>query len=138
MDAYDRCTNLGRKKILPIVLPSMVKAENFSDYPHIAVPIFRVSELTSYWEMIQFVWQFQYVLYTGHSTSFLVVVNVILISVLDLRFSLWRLVSPCESALAARQCSANIHNASYLVGMPYHTPLSTAVGSKFEMVTDVW
>jgi len=32
MDAYDRCTNLV-KKILPIVLPSMVEAENFSDYP---------------------------------------------------------------------------------------------------------
>jgi hypothetical protein len=28
MDAYDRCTNLG-KKILPIFLPSMVVAENF-------------------------------------------------------------------------------------------------------------
>jgi len=27
MDAYDRCTNLG-KKILLIVLPSLVKAEN--------------------------------------------------------------------------------------------------------------
>jgi len=34
MDAYDRCTNI-EKKILPIVLPSMVKAEKFSDYPHI-------------------------------------------------------------------------------------------------------
>jgi len=32
MDAYDRCTNLG-KKILPKVLPSMVEAENFSDHP---------------------------------------------------------------------------------------------------------
>jgi len=32
MDSYDRCTNLG-KKILPIVLPSMVEAENFSDHP---------------------------------------------------------------------------------------------------------
>jgi hypothetical protein len=32
MDAYDRCTNLG-KKILPIELPSMVEAENFSDHP---------------------------------------------------------------------------------------------------------
>jgi len=32
MDAYDRCTNLG-KKILPILLPSMVEAENFSDHP---------------------------------------------------------------------------------------------------------
>jgi len=32
MDAYERCTNLG-KKILPIVLPSMVEAENFSDHP---------------------------------------------------------------------------------------------------------
>jgi len=31
MDAYDRCTNLG-EKILPIVLPSMVEAENFSDH----------------------------------------------------------------------------------------------------------
>jgi hypothetical protein len=31
MDVYDRCTNLG--KILPIVLPSMVEAENFSDHP---------------------------------------------------------------------------------------------------------
>jgi len=32
MDAYDRCTNL-EKKILPILLPSMVEAENFSDHP---------------------------------------------------------------------------------------------------------
>jgi hypothetical protein len=32
MDAYDRCINLG-KKILPIELPSMVEAENFSDHP---------------------------------------------------------------------------------------------------------
>jgi len=32
MDAYDRCTNLG-KKILPIVLPSMVEAKNFSEHP---------------------------------------------------------------------------------------------------------
>jgi len=32
MDAYDRCTNLG-KKILPILLPSMVEAENVSDHP---------------------------------------------------------------------------------------------------------
>jgi hypothetical protein len=32
MDANDRCTNLG-KKILPIVLPPMVEAENFSDHP---------------------------------------------------------------------------------------------------------
>jgi hypothetical protein len=32
MDAYDRCTNL-EKKILPIVLPSMVVAEKFSDHP---------------------------------------------------------------------------------------------------------
>jgi len=32
MDAYDRCTNLG-KKILPLVLPSMVEAEKFSDHP---------------------------------------------------------------------------------------------------------
>jgi len=34
MDAYDRCTNLG-KKILPIVLPSMVEAEKFSDHPNV-------------------------------------------------------------------------------------------------------
>jgi hypothetical protein len=32
MDAYDICTNLGKKN-LPIVLPSMVKAENSSDHP---------------------------------------------------------------------------------------------------------
>jgi hypothetical protein len=32
MDAYGRCTNLG-KKIMPILLISMVKAENFSDNP---------------------------------------------------------------------------------------------------------
>jgi len=32
MDAYDRCTNL-EKKILPILLPSMVAAENFSGHP---------------------------------------------------------------------------------------------------------
>jgi len=32
MDAYDKYTNL-EKKILPIVLPSMVEAENFSDHP---------------------------------------------------------------------------------------------------------
>jgi len=37
MDAYDRCTNLG-KKILPILLPSIVEAENFSDHPPI-VPV---------------------------------------------------------------------------------------------------
>jgi hypothetical protein len=35
MDAYDSCTNL-EKKILPIVLPSMVEAENFSGHPHIS------------------------------------------------------------------------------------------------------
>jgi len=35
MDAYDRCTNLG-KKILPILLPSMVEAENFSDHSRMA------------------------------------------------------------------------------------------------------
>jgi len=43
MDAYDRCTNL-RKKIFPIVLPSMVEAENFSDHPrtiiqHLSGPV---------------------------------------------------------------------------------------------------
>jgi hypothetical protein len=32
MDAYDRLNNLG-KNILPIVLLSMVEAENFSDHP---------------------------------------------------------------------------------------------------------
>jgi hypothetical protein len=32
MDAYDRRTNLG-KKILPILLPSMV--ENCSEHPHV-------------------------------------------------------------------------------------------------------
>jgi len=32
MDVNDRCTNLG-EKILPIVLPSMVEAEKFSDHP---------------------------------------------------------------------------------------------------------
>jgi len=32
MDAYDRCTNLG-KKILPILLPSMVEVKKFSDHP---------------------------------------------------------------------------------------------------------
>jgi len=32
MDAYDRCSNL-EKKSLPIVLPPMVEAENFSDHP---------------------------------------------------------------------------------------------------------
>jgi len=32
MDAYDRCTNL-RKKIMPIELPSMAEARNFSEYP---------------------------------------------------------------------------------------------------------
>jgi hypothetical protein len=34
MDTYDRCTNLG-EKIVPIVLPSMVNVENFSDHPRI-------------------------------------------------------------------------------------------------------
>jgi hypothetical protein len=34
MDAYDRCTNFG-KKILPIVLPSVVQDENFSEHPRI-------------------------------------------------------------------------------------------------------
>jgi len=33
MDAYDRCTNLGKKNLLPVVIPSMVEAENFSDNP---------------------------------------------------------------------------------------------------------
>jgi hypothetical protein len=33
MDAYDRCTNI-EKKILPILLPSLVEAEKFSDHPH--------------------------------------------------------------------------------------------------------
>jgi len=37
MDAYDRCTNLG-KKILPIVLPSMVEAEKFADHPRSSDP----------------------------------------------------------------------------------------------------
>jgi hypothetical protein len=32
MDSYDRSTNLEKKNLL-IVLPSMVKAENFSDHP---------------------------------------------------------------------------------------------------------
>jgi hypothetical protein len=36
MDAYDTCTNLG-EKILPIVLPSMVEAENFSDRPLLTI-----------------------------------------------------------------------------------------------------
>jgi hypothetical protein len=39
MDAYDRCTNL-EKKILLIVLPSMVKAEKFSDHPRMEFRIF--------------------------------------------------------------------------------------------------
>jgi hypothetical protein len=34
MDAYDRCTNLA-EKILPMVLPSMVETENFSEHPRI-------------------------------------------------------------------------------------------------------
>jgi hypothetical protein len=34
MDAYDRYTNL-EKKILLIILPSMVEAENLSDHPRI-------------------------------------------------------------------------------------------------------
>jgi len=33
MDAYDRSTNLGKKKILPMELPSTVEAEIFSDRP---------------------------------------------------------------------------------------------------------
>jgi len=32
MDDYDRCTNLG-KQILPIVLPSVVEAENILKHP---------------------------------------------------------------------------------------------------------
>ena len=35
-EAYNRCTNL-EKKILPIVLPSMVKAENFPEHPRIKI-----------------------------------------------------------------------------------------------------
>jgi len=35
MAPYDRRTNLGKKEILPIVSPSMVEAENFSDHPRI-------------------------------------------------------------------------------------------------------
>jgi hypothetical protein len=34
MDAHDRRTNLG-EKILPIVLPFMFRAENFTDNPRI-------------------------------------------------------------------------------------------------------
>jgi len=34
MDSYDRCTNL-EKEIFPILLPSMVEAENYSDHPRI-------------------------------------------------------------------------------------------------------
>jgi len=34
MDAYDKYTNLG-KEILPILLPSMVEAENFSFHPRV-------------------------------------------------------------------------------------------------------
>jgi len=48
MDAYDRCTNLG-KKILPIVLPFMVEAENFSDNPCIStLQVERFSEKELY------------------------------------------------------------------------------------------
>jgi hypothetical protein len=32
MDAYDRCTNLG-KKIVPVLLLFMVETENFSYHP---------------------------------------------------------------------------------------------------------
>ena len=39
MDTYDRCNNL-EKKILPIVLPSMVEAEKFSDHPYIYIYIY--------------------------------------------------------------------------------------------------
>jgi len=46
MDAYDRCSNLG-KEILPIVLPSMVEAENFSDHPHIYVQTYSRNLLPS-------------------------------------------------------------------------------------------
>jgi len=42
MDAYDRCTNLG-KKILLIVLSSMVEPENFSDHPCIRCVIWKMS-----------------------------------------------------------------------------------------------
>jgi hypothetical protein len=35
MDAYDRCTKYVKKKILPIVLPSVVETETFSDHPRI-------------------------------------------------------------------------------------------------------
>jgi len=38
MDAYDKCTNLG-KKLLPILLPSMIETENFSDHPRTSYPI---------------------------------------------------------------------------------------------------
>jgi hypothetical protein len=38
MDAYDKCTNLG-KKVLPILLPSMVEAENFSNHPRTTVSL---------------------------------------------------------------------------------------------------
>jgi len=36
MDVNDRCTNLG-KKILPLLLPSMVKADNFSGHPRMTL-----------------------------------------------------------------------------------------------------
>jgi len=36
------CTNLG-KKILPIVLPAMVEAENFSEHPHMYICVTFIS-----------------------------------------------------------------------------------------------
>jgi len=43
MDAYDRCTNLG-KKIFPILLPSMVEAKAF-----------QTTHIVQTWEMFQHV-----------------------------------------------------------------------------------
>jgi len=54
MDAYDRCTNLG-KKILPILLPSMVKAENFPDHPRtLGLALVLVPSLAAKTEMVRF------------------------------------------------------------------------------------
>jgi len=46
MDAYNRYTNLG-KKILPILLLSVVEAENFSGHPRISG--FRKPFIYRYW-----------------------------------------------------------------------------------------
>ena len=59
MDVNDRCSNLG-EKILPIVLPSMVEAENFSDHPHTHIYSVSQEECARLREDVPYVKVYQY------------------------------------------------------------------------------